>query len=366
MAPEFVPSVVIFDARFDGDSLRGTLEYLETPNPDQRLRVRWSVESQPKDYRPFGGGVAYIYEKFGEIGVVPISEDAKPTHLGGARYQWTEGLQPGRPWVMFILILPQNHTLVDPQPFPVGTKIFKERLALYWILEGDKLGRTMVEFTIKLFERNIQLELIDINKRYLSHHVPSRSSITVEDGGSSSDQTEDRIALKVTGKRFRVALSFPGEYRAFVEQVAELLARRVGRDHVLYDKYYEAEFARPNLDSYLQNLYHDESDLIAIFLCADYDRKEWCGLEWRALRDVLKRRRDADLMPLRFDDTQIPGLFSIDGYVWIGTRKPREVADLILQRIRLSVGAEDATSLAAAPAAPLEKILSPRTPDPLC
>jgi tetratricopeptide (TPR) repeat protein len=136
-------------------------------------------------------------------------------------------------------------------------------------------------------------------------------------------------------KRFEVALSFPGEHRDFVQQIANHLAGKVGRGRVLYDKFYEAEFARPNLDTHLQRLYHDESELIAVFLCADYERKEWCGLEWRAIRDLIKKRQASSVMPLRFDDTEIPGLFSIDGYVSIGNREPREVADLIVQRMQL-------------------------------
>jgi hypothetical protein len=141
------------------------------------------------------------------------------------------------------------------------------------------------------------------------------------------------------GKRFQIALSFPGEQRAYVAQVAEHLANEIGRERLLYDQYHEAEFARPNLDSHLQGLYHDQSELIAVFLCADYERKEWCGLEWRALRDLIKRRRDAEIMPLRFDATEVAGLFSTDGYVWIGDgRSPTEVADLILQRWRQETG----------------------------
>ena len=37
-------------------------------------------------------------------------------------------------------------------------------------------------------------------------------------------------------------------------------------------------------------------------------------------------------MPFRFDDTEIPGHFSIDGYVEIGDRSPQKVAELILER----------------------------------
>jgi hypothetical protein len=174
----------------------------------------------------------------------------------------------------------------------------------------------------------------------------------VEDDGFASKlafKTEDQLVAAGARKRFNVALSFPSEYRAFVEQVAEHLACCVGRDRVLYDRYYEAEFARPNLDIYLQDLYRNESELIAVFICADYQRKEWCGLEWRALREVLKRRQDADLMPLRFDRIEIPGLFSIDGYVWIGDRAPQEVANLILQRMQLTARATRPTPLAATP-----------------
>ncbi len=137
-------------------------------------------------------------------------------------------------------------------------------------------------------------------------------------------------------KRFRIALSFPGEHRPFVKQVADHLAAGVGRERVLYDKYHEPELARLDLDTYLQDLYHKESELIAVFLCADYERKEWCGLEWRAIRDLIKRRHSSIVMPLRFDDTEIPGLFSIDGYILIEDRTADEVAKLILERLRLN------------------------------
>ena len=49
-------------------------------------------------------------------------------------------------------------------------------------------------------------------------------------------------------KRFQVALSFAGEHRNFVEGVAEQLSRILGQNRVFYDRYYEAELARPNLE----------------------------------------------------------------------------------------------------------------------
>ena len=149
-----------------------------------------------------------------------------------------------------------------------------------------------------------------------------------------SDEAPKEVNLMPDKKRFRVALSFPGEKRAFVERVAAKLAQHVGRERVLYDAYYEAEFSRTDLDVYLQRLYRDESELIVVFLCADYEKKDWCRLEWRAVRDVIKTRRDdAAVMPIRFDMTEIPGLFSNDGYLWVGDRQPEEIAHKILERL---------------------------------
>jgi TIR domain len=134
------------------------------------------------------------------------------------------------------------------------------------------------------------------------------------------------------GARFEVALSFPGEKRQFVANVAEGL--KSAGVSVFYDHYYEADLAVPDLDLVLQRVYHDQSDLIAVFLCQEYHDKDWCGLEWRALRDLIKTRRGDSLMPFRFDDTAVPGLFSIDGYVDVRNLTPAETVELILTRLR--------------------------------
>src|SRR4051812_914714 len=106
-------------------------------------------------------------------------------------------------------------------------------------------------------------------------------------------------------KRFRVALSFPGEKRSFIQEVADTLAARLGKERVLYDEYLTAELARPNLDVYLGDLYRDHSELLVPFYCADYERKEWCRIEWRQMREILKKNGDRQIMPFRFDDMPI-------------------------------------------------------------
>ena len=77
-------------------------------------------------------------------------------------------------------------------------------------------------------------------------------------------------------KRFQVALSFAGENRNFVEGVAEQLSRNIGQNRVFCDRYYEAELARPNLDTYLRKIYQEDTDLIAIFLCSNFSTGHFC------------------------------------------------------------------------------------------
>jgi hypothetical protein len=130
-----------------------------------------------------------------------------------------------------------------------------------------------------------------------------------------------------------LASPFPGEVRKRVAAIARHLADALGRNRLLYDKFHEAEFARPNLDVYLQSLYHNEVTLNVVFLCEAYARKEWCGLEWRAIRDLIKRRR-SEIMFLRLDDGDVACVFSIDGYVDIRERGDDEASALIMERLR--------------------------------
>ena len=110
-------------------------------------------------------------------------------------------------------------------------------------------------------------------------------------------------------KRFRIAFSFAGEKRDFVKQVADLVAGRFCEDQILYDKYHEAEFARNDLSIYLPNLYNQDADLVVVVVCSNYDVKQWTGLEWLAIHDLLQQRRRDEVMLCRFDRAKVDGLF---------------------------------------------------------
>jgi hypothetical protein len=148
----------------------------------------------------------------------------------------------------------------------------------------------------------------------------------------------DKSASKIKDIKFKVALSFPSEKRTYVSKVANVLRPTLEEDSVFYDFDYQSQLAIPNLDSLLQKRFRNNSDLVVVFLCAEYAKKEWCGLEWRAVKDIIKGKADERIMFVRFDDAQIDGVFSTDGYIDGKLFKASQVAKFFLERVKLNSG----------------------------
>ncbi|MEK6302692.1 MAG: AAA family ATPase [Acidobacteriota bacterium] len=140
----------------------------------------------------------------------------------------------------------------------------------------------------------------------------------------------------MTAKRFRIAFSFAGEKRDFVAQVAAILAKRFGKDSILYDKYHQPEFSRSDLAFYLPDLYEKEADLVVAVFCRDYENKEWCGLEWNAIYGLLKARKVDEVMLTRFERVEGEGLRGLAGYTDLDDLTPAQAADLILERLAVN------------------------------
>jgi TIR domain len=208
---------------------------------------------------------------------------------------------------------------------PMGPKIpenWLRRLPDAWLSELDDVLAASVD-------------LAD----FLLTEATSEMDPTRNTDKSPSSECDVRSTEKERGgvtirRRFAVALSFPGERRPFVGKVAVALRAAFGEPRVFYDRFHQEELSRPNLDLVLQRIYAEDADLVVVFVCGEYQEKEWCGLEWRAIRELMKShsRLKEDVMFLRLDDKPLEGLLSIDGYLDISKRKPRAVADSVIKR----------------------------------
>ncbi len=141
-----------------------------------------------------------------------------------------------------------------------------------------------------------------------------------------------------------VSLSFASRQRDVVSAVAGLLEEKLGEGQVFYDRFYEADLAQPDLDVYLQSIY-ERSSLIVAFLSEDYAASEWCGVEWRVVRELIKKRRPERVLLLRFDEADVPGLLTIDGWKNIQSHSPQDIACLILRRLRAAGASPETRAL---------------------
>ena len=138
--------------------------------------------------------------------------------------------------------------------------------------------------------------------------------------------------------RFRIALSFAGEKREFVEAVAGILSEYFGEQAILYDKYHKPEFSRADLPYYLPDIYKKNVDLLVVVLCSNYNEKKWCGLEWNAIFDMLNHGDAEKVMLTRFGSASGKGLPDLAGYTDLDNLTPAEAADMILRRLALNEG----------------------------
>jgi hypothetical protein len=77
--------------------------------------------------------------------------------------------------------------------------------------------------------------------------------------------------------------------------------------------------------------------VVAVF-CPDYDKKEWCGLEWNAIFGLLKARNVGEVMLTRFGRVEGKGLRGLAGYTDLEDLTPEQTATLILERLALNEG----------------------------
>jgi tetratricopeptide (TPR) repeat protein len=147
---------------------------------------------------------------------------------------------------------------------------------------------------------------------------------------SNTDSSERR--------RFSIALSFPGERREYVEQVANALLAAFGGERgkarIFYDAWHEVLIVGYASNRKLQDIYATASDLIVPFFCEDYRKKKWCGVELRAIEELIFDQEFDRVFPFRFDHVQIPGAFKQDIFPIVSERSAGDVARLILDRYR--------------------------------
>ncbi|MGN7136939.1 toll/interleukin-1 receptor domain-containing protein [Streptomyces pseudogriseolus] len=130
---------------------------------------------------------------------------------------------------------------------------------------------------------------------------------------------------------YDVCLSFAGEQRQYVQEVANTLREKGVR--VFYDDYEKVNLWGKDLYEHLDYVYGRAARYCVLFASADYASKVWTTHERKSAQSRAFSENREYILPVRFDDTEIPGLRPTVGFVDASSLEPSELADLIREKL---------------------------------
>ena len=130
---------------------------------------------------------------------------------------------------------------------------------------------------------------------------------------------------------YEVALSFAGEQRTYVEEVARAL-QSLGVA-LFYDGFEKVSLWGKHLPEEFQEVYERKSGLVVIFVSSEWVHKAWPRHERRSALSRAVQEGGEYVLPVRFDDTMVPGLSEGVGYLRAEEYSPAALARMIAQKL---------------------------------
>jgi hypothetical protein len=176
-------------------------------------------------------------------------------------------------------------------------------------------------------KQNIEALGYPVRRREKDLHLAT----SMPEPASASNRRPSRHRSPATPLEYDVALSFAGENRDYVENVAEHL--KTAGVRVFYDKFETVHLWGRNLADHLGDIYGKRSRFVVMFISKYYPHKGWPTHERQSAQARAIRENKIVLLPARFDDTEIPGLPTTTGYVDLRAVSASQLAELIKQKL---------------------------------
>jgi hypothetical protein len=135
---------------------------------------------------------------------------------------------------------------------------------------------------------------------------------------------------------YDIALSYAGEDRAYVQQVAGLLQQRGIR--LFYDEYAAADLWGNDLYVLLDEVYRTRARFTVTFVSRHYVSKPWTRHERQSAQARALVEVGPYLLPVRLDDSELPGLRPTVAYVDARQTSAERLVWLIEQKLSARPG----------------------------
>jgi hypothetical protein len=134
--------------------------------------------------------------------------------------------------------------------------------------------------------------------------------------------------------KYDIAISFAGEDRAVVEEFVNALAAH--DISVFYYPWEQAQLWGQDLYQHLNMIYQQAAQYCVIFISEHYARKAWTQHELRSAQARAFQQNSEYILPIKLDDTELPGLPSTIAYIDLRRTPIQEVVHLVSEKIGIA------------------------------
>jgi len=131
---------------------------------------------------------------------------------------------------------------------------------------------------------------------------------------------------------YDIAISYAGEDRKYAVQVARLL--KTSKVNVFYDGFEKATLWGQDLLIYLTDLYKLRAKYCLMFLSKNYARKIWTNHERKAAQSRAFRENRVYILPVRIDNTKIPGVRGSIVYLTWNQEGPKGISQCAVEKLK--------------------------------
>lgn len=130
---------------------------------------------------------------------------------------------------------------------------------------------------------------------------------------------------------YDVALSFAGENCDCAATLADILNKRGLK--VFYDQYEKPILWGKDLYTHLSDVYKNKASYCVIFISQHYANKVWTKHELKAAQDRALQEKKEYILPIRLDNTEIPGILSTTAYLSWPPETAETIANAIIEKL---------------------------------
>ncbi|KAF0215784.1 MAG: hypothetical protein FD178_1479 [Ignavibacteria bacterium] len=194
----------------------------------------------------------------------------------------------------------------------------------------NDIGRQYLRRQLASHKSFIYQAYSDINTKWTE---PSSWSLGLEPGTLTVQWKGISIPMSVTTVyEFDVALSFSGKDRNVAKNLAHKFKNRGMR--VFYDEYEAADSWGKPIYEYLVDVFRRKACFCVMLISKHYLESKWAVLERRAAQDRDLFTEGEYILPIRLDDTEVPGLLRTIGCLEYSSYTDEEIGNLVARKLK--------------------------------